>query len=155
MKTKEFIRKIEELEFECVESDGWFYLRDLKFNDNFLAEICINEPFIVDTGSCEFGMLPQTRKIRLFDLIIEYARTPIEDREEEKKFYLEHKNQRSVDGSALYFTLYISHNFLLVKSQVISENLKQKFTLKEIEEIKEKYDTDLADFELVEVEDVD
>ena len=44
MKTKEFIRKIEELEFECVESDGWFYLRDLKFNDNFLAEICINEP---------------------------------------------------------------------------------------------------------------
>lgn len=30
-----------------------------------------------------------------------------------------------------------------------------KFTLKEIEEIKKKFNTDLADFELVEVEDVD
>ena len=76
----------------------------------------------------------------------------LEDKEKEKKFYLEHKYRRSVGGKSLYFTIYISHDLLLVKSQVISENLKQKFTLKEIEEIKEKYDTDLADFELVEVE---
>ncbi|EFL54608.1 hypothetical protein [Finegoldia magna] len=32
------------------------------------------------------------------------------------------------------------------------DNYSQKFTLNEIEEIEEKYNTDLMDFELVEVE---
>lgn len=33
-----------------------------------------------------------------------------------------------------------------------ADYVKTKFTLKEIEEIKKKFDTDLADFEMVEVE---
>lgn len=149
MKTKEFIKRIKELGFECVKFDNWFYLRDLKFNDNFLAEICINESFKVDTGSYEFGMLDQTRKIRLFDLIIEYARTPIEDREEEKKFYLRH---RWMGNSWWKYLNQLDDGSYFIREGDLVPSLKNTFSLKEIEEIKKKFNTELKDFELVEVE---
>ena len=60
---------------------------------------------------------------RMIKAAMEFAGTPPDEREERKKFYLRHKWEN------------------------------KQFTFKEIEEIKEKYDTDLADFELVEVED--
>lgn len=56
---------------------------------------------------------------------MDFSYTHPDYREEGKKFYLKHKWE------------------------------KKQFTFKEIEEIKEKFDTDLADFELVEVEDED
>lgn len=150
MKTKEFIKRVEELGFEAWISGSIAYvLKDGRYE---VARIKTKRACAIDFFYLLNETLDKEISEKLFDIIVEYARTPIEDREEEKRFCLEHKNQRSVDGSALYFTIYISHNFLLVKSQVISENLKQKFTLKEIKEIKEKYDIDLADFELVEVE---
>lgn len=150
MKTKEFIKRVEELGFEYEKAEEVYFIYDYEGTE--YAAVCHTTPNQISNTERAWDWLDKDVQEELFDLIVEYARTPIEDREEEKKFYLEHKNQRSVDGSALYFTIYISHNFLLVKSQVISENLKQKFTLKEIKEIKEKYDIDLADFELVEVE---
>lgn len=85
---------------------------------------------------------------------IEYAETPPEDREEEKKFYLRHRwleNWR--DSNYLNFELSGNYYGLNDKREVFWA--KTKFTFKEIEEIKEKLDTDLNDFELVEVEDVD
>lgn len=150
MKTKEFIKRVEELGFEYEKAEEVYFIYDYEGTE--YAAVCHTTPNQISNTERAWDWLDKDVQEELFDLIVEYARTPIEDREEEKRFCLEHKNQRSVDGSALYFTIYISHNFLLVKSQVISENLKQKFTLKEIKEIKEKYDIDLADFELVEVE---
>ncbi len=45
------------------------------------------------------------------------------------------------------------YNDIYLSSNEALDYVKTKFTLKEIEEIKKKFDTDLADFELVEVED--
>ena len=84
---------------------------------------------------------------------VEFAETPLEDREEEKKFYLRHKYIRFIDGSAEYYTTCTSQKFPLLEYKAFSDGFNQQFTLKEIEEIKERFDTDLADFELVEVED--
>ena len=63
------------------------------------------------------------KDINVIKAAIELVETPPEDREEEKKFYLEHKWEN------------------------------KKFTRKEIEEIKEKFDISWKDFAVVEEKD--
>ena len=83
---------------------------------------------------------------------VEFAKTPIEDREEEKKFYLRHRWIRDYD-----FYMYLqkrSYDDKKMSFGVVnfSVNDSLQFTEKEIDEIEEEFDTDLKDFEMVEVE---
>lgn len=91
------------------------------------------------------------KDLNMIKASIEYAETPIEDREEEKKFYLKH---RWLDGEneANYLNFEISGFYYSLNTQCEASWAKTKFTINEIEEIKEKFSTDLDDFELVEVE---
>lgn len=81
-----------------------------------ISNVNTNRVWISNISICD------DKDLNMIKAAVEFAETPIEDREEEKKFYLRHQWEN------------------------------KKFTLKEIEEIKEKFNTDLADFELVEVE---
>lgn len=91
-------------------------------------------------------------KEKLFELLVEYARTPIDEREEEKKYYLKHKWLRCLGGCALLHESTKFHTFVLMGGfGEVPKDYKMKFTQKEIDEIKEKYNTDLSDFEMVEV----
>ena len=90
---------------------------------------------------------------RMIKASIEFAGTDPEDREEEHKFYLKHRYLRSTSGNILYFSIYIEYDFFILTYRRHSSETKQQFSLKEIEEIKKKFDTDLKDFELVEVVD--
>ena len=83
---------------------------------------------------------------------VEFAETPLEDREEEKKFYLKHKYFQAHLDSKQYFCIRTSGGYPILKGYPTNAD-KFEFTLKEIEDIKKKLGTDLADFELVEVED--
>lgn len=83
---------------------------------------------------------------------VEFAETPPEDREEEKKFYLRHRWLAKWRGSN-YLNFELSANYYGLNDKREETWVKTKFTLKEIEEIKEEFDTDLKDFELVEVVD--
>lgn len=80
---------------------------------------------------------------------VEFAETPIEDREE-KEFYLKH---RWIKGCVI---MYLYHNTLngycYLGDKKCRPHRQKRFTLKEIDEIKEKYNTDLKDFEMIEVE---
>ncbi|WP_299034810.1 hypothetical protein, partial [uncultured Anaerococcus sp.] len=88
----------------------------------------------------------------LYKLCFEYASTPVKDREEEKKFYLRHKYlQSSLTNPNNILCYAVSDDKLALCNGVNFPKYKSYLTLKEIEEIKEKFDTDLADFELVEV----
>lgn len=80
---------------------------------------------------------------------IEYAETDPEDREEEKEFYLKH---RWIKGCVIMY-LYRNelNGYCYLGDKKCRPHRQKRFTLKEIEEIKEKFDTDLADFEIVEV----
>lgn len=73
--------------------------------------------------------------------------TSVEDREEEKKYCLRHR-WFNFDDRYLNKNLETNQFFL---SYAPFENYKSAFTLKEIEEIKEKYCTTLEDFEIIEV----
>ena len=87
-----------------------------------------------------------------FDLIkkvIELAETPLEGRREVKKYYLKHRFINELTAQK-----YININIfgeVTIRDHLESGFFKTKFTKAEIEELKEKFNTDLRDFEIIEV----
>ena len=150
MKTKEFIKKVEILGYEITKKqflDGTNYF---VISNPFRAPICyvaINKLFEMNIR------LDECMSEELFDLIVEYAKTPVEDREEEKKFLIKHKYLVSKAICPVNLAKNKEKNvYRLINCKADNLVYQVQFTKKEIEEIKEKFDTDLADFELVEVE---
>ena len=146
MKTKELKRIAKENDYELNKSLEHYKLTH-KYYDNYISinglyknRLWISIPFFCDE-----------RDFNMIKAAVEFAETPPEDREEEKKFYLRHRWIRDYD-----FYMYLQKRFYDKKMSfgVINFNGYDslQFTLKEIEEIKEKFNTDLKDFELVEVE---
>lgn len=150
MRTKEFIKRVEELglkviayESNCLIVHNGVTVADV---DNFI-------PMQISTYYYEYDKLCDGDREKFFDLLVEYAKTPIEDREEEKKFYAKHRYLVQAGDYTTAFLNYATNNdrlYVYTKAQTYS--VKTQFTLKEIEEIKKKLNTDLKDFELVEVE---
>jgi len=147
MKTKDFIRRVEELGYDVKLRNDYIQI----IHDEFVAVVV----YINVMYSITFHQIIKTswnNGDKLFDLIVEYVRTPVDEREEEKKFYLEHKYFKCINGDSRYFQIYEPNGNPWLNAMDSIMGYKKQFTLKEIEEIKEKFDTDLADFELVEVE---
>ena len=92
MRTSEFIERVNlnkniiGLEIEDVEC-----FRLISKRRKTLARVSKNKELEIDTDSNDFSFLPKKEKEDLFSLIIEYAITPLEDREEPKKYKLKHK----------------------------------------------------------------
>ena len=145
MKTKEFIKKVQELGFYTID-----YESKISIVNDVVKVAIIDKliPMQISNYYYAYDQLCNEDKDKLFDLIVEYAKTPIEEREEEKKYYLRH---RWMEG---YYTnyLYKRGDYMSLCTLDLNPEFKTQFTLKEIEEIKEKFDTDLSDFEMVEVE---
>lgn len=148
MKTKEFIRKIENLGFEIEKGFSQFVITS-PF-DTWVAVVDRKEICQINNNYSEWGLLNDPSKKELFDIISEYAKTPIEDRKEEKKFYLKH---RWIKGCVIMYLYRNTLNgYCYLGDKKCRPHRQKMFTLKEIEEIKEKYNTDLKDFEMIEVE---
>jgi hypothetical protein len=153
MKTKEFIEKVEELGFEVMEgknsSERWIEL----FDSNCYAVSKVSTEYICEivTTFNEFTNLQKDLKKQLFELLVEYSSTPIEEREEKKKYYLKHKflTNRFRDCYLNYKTKYDDY---ILSDNKKEEDYKTQFTEQEIEEIKQKFNTSLDDFEIIEVE---
>lgn len=147
MKTNELIKKVEILGYEITKKqfiDDTNYFVIYNSFGGTMCYVAINKLF--EMKIC----LDEYMSEELFDLIVEYAKTPVEDREEEKEFYLKHK---WIKGCAIMY-LYRNelNGYCYLGENKCRPHRQRRFTLKEIEKIKEKFDTDLADFELVEVE---
>ena len=150
MKIKEFIRIAKENDYEYEYDESCFRTRFKREVEGCTNKISINEwaenrMWIYNDKFCDekdFNMIKATMK---------YAETPLGDREEEKKFYLRHRwivNSAAGEG---YLNWLLHADIMILSSTLQDSSAKTQFTLKEIEEIKEKFDTDLNDFELVEV----
>lgn len=153
MKTKEFIKRVEDLGLSTSVND-----KDISVlsDENYcIATVNLNNQYVVDTDYWRICRLSNSLKKDLFDVITEYAMTTPDERGEEKKYYLKHRWLRAENGSWVYLTLIERTNInSLILQGAKSDFLgnKSRFTLKEIEEIKEKYNTDLSDFVIWEVE---
>lgn len=149
MKTNEFVKKVKKLGYEINKNnflDGTNYF---VINYPFRAPIC----YVAINKLFEMNIRPNKNMGEtLVDLVVEYACTPVEDREEkEKEFYLKHK---WIKGCAIMY-LYRNelNGYCYLGENKCRPHKQRRFTLNEIEELKEKFNTDLSDFELVEVED--
>lgn len=85
MKTKEFMRRVEdELGYIAHKSESYVTITN-KYDDAF-AIVDLRKTFGIDTTFPVFRKLDKHNRSLLFNLILEYARTPLEEREEEKKY---------------------------------------------------------------------
>ena len=85
MKTNQFIKEIKSMGFDVKELH--YNLAIYEDNDYTLAHVSKKEAGVLATDFPNFYGLEHDRKLQLLDLLNEYAKTPIEDREEEEKYY--------------------------------------------------------------------
>lgn len=95
----------------------------------------------------------QDNDLKVIKAAIEFAETPVKEREEVKKFWIQHNFMVSKN----LFPVNLVWNrkkdvYRALCLQVDNHIYQAQFTFKEYEEIKKKLNTDLKDFELVEVE---
>ena len=154
MKTKEFIKKVKSLGFEVEDGyDRKGELVELRIGDGEEDFVVIWPKFTFAISTIEDGFTDFKYSLplkELYKLCFEYASTPVEDREEEKKFYLRHRLIQT-DGCYMYLQKTSDDaDMMSVRIFGSKDDSDLKFTLKEIEEIMKKFNTDLKDFDLVE-----
>lgn len=151
MKTKEFIQKVEELGY--LINDCYVYWQIINKENSVVAIVDKNVLFKFSTDFNDWDYILDDDKDKLLSLIVEFARTPSEDREEEEKFLIQHKYL--VSKNLLPVNLVwnkLKDVYRSINLKVDNHIYQAQFTFREYEEIKKKLNTDLADFELVEVE---
>ena len=131
MKTSEFIRRVEELGYEAV--------------DNFdEMRVCRDYRIFARLSKSKVNKLDTLREVDipygLFDVLVSYASTPIEEREDVKKYYLynpvqnDYFNYHKIDK---YYVWFDSIQTVGVQTQFTEEEIKNhKF--RDIMELLEK-----------------
>lgn len=129
MKTSEFIKKLEylglrvekevdrfEVFHEYDSKDYWFVIGDINHSN-----------LSIQTG--KFKVF-RKEHIDVLNIVIEYINTPLEEREEEKKYRLKSKLIEFESERDLYLI-----NSSLLKKYCLSTNIRQSFTQKEIDDM--------------------
>lgn len=146
MKTNEFIKAVENLGYEAEKDEGCI---TITYKNKILADVFINELYRM---SSYFSKIDCVENVGvLFALIFQYVITPIEDRKDkEKRYYLRHKWISDETLTYLYFDK--EYNGYVLNLAIGHNSWKKEFTEEEIKGFKKTFNTDLSDFELVEVE---
>ena len=149
MKYKEFIKRVKDLGFACEKAKEVYIIYD--YDGHEYASVCHTIPNRISNMEIAWDLLDKDTQNELFDIIVEYAKTPIAERKEEKKYYLRHRFLGSGDGNQ-FLNQELEGNTWFLSEEDSFDNYQTQFTQKEIDEIKENYNTDLKDFEIIEVE---
>lgn len=151
MKTKEFIKRVEELGFVTA-----------RYLDNNIT-VFNSEGIIVSINEdMTYGVITDIRHLKylteeLFDLCVEYAKTPIEERKDEEKFYL-HKIESFYDDYDVkyaFLNLDMDENTFFLDNAGQEYDCKTQFTQKEIDKIKQEQHTDLSEFKQIPIEEIE
>lgn len=146
MKTKEFIEYFQNEFCYVKELSNRIFVTDIDDLDLFYLDKNKNSFTTIKFG---FEMLDFSKQQEYYEVIFEYLMTPIEEREEEKKYYLRHKGfsdrylTYDLETDKYYINLGIENDYY--------GNIKSKFTQSEINEIPECY-THPVVWEQIEVE---
>lgn len=129
MKTNQFIKEIKSMGFKIKKIKDYFVVIDA--NGFCVSEISEEYFGVFSTDYVGFHILGDNTKLQLLDLLIEYAKTPIEDREEEEKFKLKQKGV-----SEKYLMWMPASNHYVTSSKPFSKFI---FTQSEIDRMPECY----------------
>lgn len=147
MKTKEFIKKVEELGFAVNTVENYYVILNKIL---VCAEICRTSNRVNLFHEC-------LEKNDLLKICVEYAQTPLTEREKVEKFYLK-KIESFYDtdyNEELAFLNVFNDKYFVLNNSKQENCYKTQFMQKEIDEIKEKFNTDLSEFEQIPVEDIE
>lgn len=151
MTYKELERQIQNLNITYqtnfkVVNDGQFI--SICVNDQNYANFANNASYCVDLWGLGFANLEDNLRHDLLKIAYEFAQTPIDSRHLFPRFYISSKLTPDDDGRFL-FKDYDNINSLFWGDRRCDNNT---FTQDEIDYIKKKFDTDLSDFIIKEVE---
>lgn len=144
--TKEFIRKVKDLGFD-IETGliGWIWIADER---DVVAVAERNEMYKINTDdNVAFNKVATNKRKKLFDLLVDYASTPLEEREEQERFFLKFKIE--IGGKYKYLNYYKEEDVLTLDNSLETSGVQTRFTDKELEELKEKFGVTLSDFEKI------
>lgn len=150
MLTKDFIKEVQELGLKTSEK-----LNVISIYDGDFQVFCVykNVLFSVNTAYAAFYDLSEELKEKLYSLIHKYISTPLDEREEPQKYYLKFKLRTNYSGD--YLNLNTTFDWFEISTKSNSDKFKTQFTKAEIDEIKERFNTSLDDFEQIRVEEVE
>ena len=145
MKTKKFINRVKELGYNCLTNESYIFISD---SYTSIATIAIHKMYCITL---------YTNDNKLGELCMEYARTPIDERDDEEKFYLQKIESFYDDYDVKYafLNLDMDENTFFLDNAGQEYDCKTQFTQKEIDKIKEEQHTDLSEFKQIPVEEVE
>lgn len=147
MKTNKVIKEIEYMNLQVETQDDYLCIWSGREQ---IASISLKIKFEINTSYWAFkNLLAEDEREKVYVLLTKLAETDPDDREEEKRYYLKHK--WLIDGERRYLNLYVYKNEYEINSKANFAEFKTQFTQAEINEIKERLNTNLEDFELIEV----
>lgn len=150
--TKKFIKEIDKLGFAVEKGGNGKYLWIKDSRKLFVAFVDTTEMYVFDTAYNAFDELQESDKKNLFNLLVKYTSTPHDEREDEKKYYLKHKWLKNENYSYLNLNTRCEKTVPTLCVKLNSDKFQTQFTQKEIEEIKERFNTSLDDFEQIPIE---
>ena len=109
MKTKEFIEKVEKLGFE-VRGSGSSIIVSANILDAPIITVRTDELYQIDSRR-NHSRIDKKDLDYLFNYTVEYARTPLEEREEEKKYRYRLRGVKEGSGYLNYSTDYLTYHF--------------------------------------------
>lgn len=148
MKTQEVIKELEKMNLKAeIRGDSLLVFNSFGFA---VASTSLSRKFETNTYFLNFRkVLSKDQREKVYFLLTRLAETDPEDREE-KKYYLKHKWLG--DDRWCYLNLNTNVNIYSIGSPLNSGDFQTQFTQKEIDEIKERFNTSLEDFERIPIE---
>ena len=150
MKTKELIKYFEDEGYKTM-FDDYCDKGVLFLNENHELLLCVSEGDRIDTDYCAFNNLDYSKKQKYYKVIFDYLMTPIEEREEEKKYYLKIKFSSEEETYLCAYDFW--SDWILIDKDELKhgDEFYFKFTQKQIDEMPGCY-THPAVWEQIEVE---
>lgn len=150
MLTKDFIKEVEKLGFAVEKGGNGKYLWIKDSRKLFVAFVDTTEMYVFDTAYNAFDELQESDKKNLFNLLVKYASTPSDEREEQERFFLKFKIKTDDDCNFLNYDK--NDDEPTLDNSLETSNFQTRFTQKEINDIRRKFGLTLSDFEQIPVE---
>lgn len=150
--TKEFIKEVKAMRFVAKIRDEYILIADLE--GRYLAYIYTEVMYKFSILYDSFQELSESDRKRLFNLLVEYASTPPDEREEPQKFYLQFTTVIN-NGAAIFLNYNTTNDSLGLSTRGQTLRYQAQFTQKEIDDIKEKFGVTLSDFKQIPIEEVE
>lgn len=145
MKTKEFVKEVDKLGLEVQKYTNFIAIH---YKGHQISYIYTDTKFYVGMTYEFSASLSEELQAKLYYLIDEYARTPLDERETQQKFYLKFAPLGD-RGCFNYLNYNSSLNCIRLNDCHQTPMCKTQFTQKEIDDIKEKFKVTLSDFEQI------